>query len=77
MIYKVKIRLIITTCFFVVFALISGCEKGPTSGQGELKIYLTDSPAGYDAVNLSGGMRAWQHAGEKLVDRSGKPGRVT
>jgi rhodanese-related sulfurtransferase len=32
--------------------------------------------AGFDAVNVSGGMNAWQRAGGRLVDRSGKPGRV-
>jgi rhodanese-related sulfurtransferase len=32
--------------------------------------------AGHDAVNVSGGMAAWQQAGGRLVDRSGKPGRV-
>jgi uncharacterized protein DUF4382 len=50
----VKIRLIILTCFIVSIALFSGCDKGPTSGsgQGELRIYMTDSPVGYDAVNI-------------------------
>lgn len=33
--------------------------------------------AGYDAVNLSGGMHAWVRSGESIVDRSGRPGRVT
>lgn len=32
--------------------------------------------AGYEAYNLSGGMHAWVRAGESLVDRSGRPGRV-
>lgn len=48
------------------------CRSGNRS-RGATK-HLIDS--GYDAVNLSGGMHAWQRAGESLVDRSGKPGRV-
>lgn len=32
--------------------------------------------AGFDAVNLSGGMSAWQRSGERLVDRAGRPGQV-
>lgn len=32
--------------------------------------------AGYDAVNLSGGMNAWTRQGESVVNRAGKPGRV-
>ncbi len=36
----------------VLFVGLIGCDKGPLSGQGELKLYVTDSPAGYDAVNI-------------------------
>lgn len=32
--------------------------------------------AGFDAVNLTGGLHAWQRAGERLVDRHGRPGVV-
>jgi len=32
--------------------------------------------AGYDAVNLKGGMHAWHRQGERLIDRSGRPGGV-
>jgi rhodanese-related sulfurtransferase len=32
--------------------------------------------AGFEAVNLSGGMSAWQRSGERLVDRAGRPGQV-
>ncbi|MCZ3387263.1 MAG: rhodanese-like domain-containing protein [Actinomycetia bacterium] len=48
------------------------CRSGNRS-RGAAK-HLIES--GYDAVNLAGGMHAWQRSGESLVDRSGKPGRV-
>ena len=32
--------------------------------------------AGYEAVNLSGGMRAWQAAGGSVRDRNNRPGTV-
>jgi rhodanese-related sulfurtransferase len=31
---------------------------------------------GRDARLLQGGMHAWQHAGGRMVDRKGRPGRV-
>jgi rhodanese-related sulfurtransferase len=31
---------------------------------------------GYDAINLSGGMRAWASAGGQVVDRSGRVGSI-
>jgi len=31
---------------------------------------------GYDAVNLAGGMQAWQAAGMPVVTESGEPGQV-
>lgn len=49
------------------------CRSGNRS-RGATKQLIA---SGYDAVNLSGGMNAWQRSGESLVDRSGKPGRVT
>ena len=48
------------------------CRSGNRS-RGATKQLIS---AGYDAVNLSGGMNAWQRSGETLIDRSGKPGRV-
>lgn len=32
--------------------------------------------AGYDAVNLRGGMSAWQRTGQPVVSRAGRPGGV-
>jgi rhodanese-related sulfurtransferase len=32
--------------------------------------------AGYDAVNMAGGMRAWAQAGQPIVDESGQAGTV-
>ncbi len=49
------------------------CRSGNRSRRATKQLIA----AGYDAVNLSGGMNAWQRSGEGLVDRSGKPGRVT
>lgn len=31
---------------------------------------------GYEAFNLSGGLRAWQSAGGQVTDRRGRPGRI-
>lgn len=31
---------------------------------------------GYEAYNLSGGMRAWQSVGGQVLDRRGRPGRI-
>ncbi|MCZ3389122.1 MAG: rhodanese-like domain-containing protein [Actinomycetia bacterium] len=48
------------------------CRSGNRS-RGAAKQLIA---SGFAAVNLSGGMNAWQRSGESLVDRSGKPGRV-
>jgi hypothetical protein len=52
-------RVTVAACALVIAAFVTGCEKGatslstgPMSGSSELRIYLTDSPAGYDAVNI-------------------------
>jgi hypothetical protein len=41
---------IVCILFFTI--IFSGCEKNPSGGQGELRLMLTDSPAGYDEVNI-------------------------
>jgi rhodanese-related sulfurtransferase len=48
------------------------CRSGSRS-RGAVRQLIA---AGYDAVNLSGGMSAWQRSGERLVDRAGRPGQV-
>jgi rhodanese-related sulfurtransferase len=52
--------------------LVVVCRSGSRS-RGATKRLID---AGFDAVNLSGGMHAWHRAGQTLVDRSGKPGRL-
>lgn len=49
------------------------CRSGSRS-RGATKYLIA---AGFDAVNLSGGMNAWARQGESVVNRAGKPGRVT
>lgn len=34
------------------------------------------SSAGYDVLNLSGGLRSWERAGLPVVDQRGRPGAV-
>ncbi|HUV49013.1 MAG TPA: rhodanese-like domain-containing protein [Actinomycetes bacterium] len=48
------------------------CRSGSRS-RGATKHLIA---AGYDAVNLSGGMNAWARQGQLVVNRAGKPGRV-
>lgn len=43
------IRLIVVLAMVIWMV---GCDKGPTSGQGELRVYMTDAPGTYDAVNI-------------------------
>jgi hypothetical protein len=35
-----------------VFLGLAGCESDPSTGQGRIKMYLTDGPLGIDAVNI-------------------------
>lgn len=53
--------------------VVVACRSGGRSRRATKQLI----EAGYDAVNLSGGMTAWHRTGQTLVDRSGKPGRVT
>ncbi|MDR3079440.1 MAG: rhodanese-like domain-containing protein [Streptomyces sp.] len=48
------------------------CRSGGRSAQ--VAMYLAQQ--GIDAVNVSGGMEAWQAAGRPVVDDSGAPGSV-
>jgi len=48
------------------------CRSGGRSGQATVAL----NGAGYDAVNLAGGMQAWAGAGLPVVTGAGTPGRV-
>jgi rhodanese-related sulfurtransferase len=53
-------------------ALVVICRSGARSG----KVVQALVQAGYDAVNVAGGMRAWDAAGHPFVAESGGPGAV-
>jgi rhodanese-related sulfurtransferase len=46
------------------------------SGQRSLRVATALVDAGYDAVNVLGGMLEWQQAGGDLVAEGGEPPRV-
>ncbi|MFZ3569497.1 rhodanese-like domain-containing protein [Streptomyces sp. BH097] len=48
------------------------CRSGGRSAQ--VTMYLTQQ--GVDAVNVDGGMQAWEAAGRPVVDDNGQPGGV-
>jgi rhodanese-related sulfurtransferase len=48
------------------------CRSGGRSAQ--VTMYLAQQ--GVDAVNVDGGMGAWEAAGRQVVDDEGKPGHV-
>lgn len=48
------------------------CRSGGRSAQ--VTMYLTQQ--GIDAVNVDGGMQAWEAAGRPVVDGQGRPGAV-
>jgi rhodanese-related sulfurtransferase len=48
------------------------CRSGARSAQ--VTMYLTQR--GIDAVNVAGGMAAWEAAGRPVVDEQGRPGAV-
>lgn len=48
-------RIISVISIFLVVIFLSGCKDNPSSpdsGNGSVKIYMVDSPADYDAVNI-------------------------
>jgi rhodanese-related sulfurtransferase len=50
--------------------LVCVCHAGGRSS----RVAQALNQAGWQAVNLSGGMRAWQFAGLPVVDAAGNPG---
>lgn len=48
------------------------CRSGNRSRSATAQL----KAAGFDAYNLSGGMRAWANAGGSVVDRNNRPGVV-
>jgi rhodanese-related sulfurtransferase len=52
--------------------LVVICRSGARSG----KIVTALVQAGYDAVNVGGGLKAWVAAGHPVVDDAGNPGSV-
>jgi rhodanese-related sulfurtransferase len=54
-------------------ALVVICRSGARSG----KVVGALVQAGYDAVNVTGGLKAWAAAGYPLVVDDGGPGTVT
>ncbi len=52
--------------------LVVGCRSGARSAK-VVGLLLAE---GYEAINLTGGLRAWAAAGLEVVDASGAPGVV-
>ncbi len=52
--------------------VICVCHGGGRSG----RVAMALQQAGYDAINLRGGMVAWHAAGLQVVDHRGAPGEV-
>lgn len=52
--------------------IVCVCRSGARSGM----VTAALNRAGYDAVNLDGGMLAWVEANQPFVDAEGGPGRV-
>ncbi|MFV2197932.1 rhodanese-like domain-containing protein [Nocardiopsis sp. LOL_012] len=48
------------------------CRVGGRSAQAAMAL----NQAGWDAVNVAGGMQAWEHAGLEMVAESGEEPRV-
>jgi rhodanese-related sulfurtransferase len=53
--------------------LVVVCRSGGRSGRAVAALVQ----AGYDAVNVTGGMKAWQSHGFRVVADGGEPGVVT
>jgi len=52
--------------------VVAVCRSGNRSGRAAEAL----AAAGYDVVNLGGGMKAWATAGLPVVDDGGRPGTV-
>ena len=52
--------------------LVAVCRSGQRSSTAATAL----SRAGYDVVNLAGGMKGWRDSGHPLVTEDGEPGRV-
>lgn len=52
--------------------IVAVCRSGNRSGQ----LTAALAPAGFDIVNMAGGMNAWLAAGLPVVRDDGAPGRV-
>jgi rhodanese-related sulfurtransferase len=52
--------------------IVAICRAGGRSEQATIALIR----AGYDIVNMSGGMRAWEAAGQPVVTDDGNPGQV-
>jgi rhodanese-related sulfurtransferase len=53
-------------------SVVAVCRSGNRSSQAALELLKT----GRDAVNMAGGMLAWQKAGLPVVSNSGEPGAI-
>jgi rhodanese-related sulfurtransferase len=52
--------------------IVAVCRSGSRSADATQAL----NDAGYDAVNLRGGMQAWARSGAEVVRDDGSPGRV-
>lgn len=52
--------------------VVTVCRSGARSANAARRL----AAAGYEVANLRGGMTAWQHAGERVVAKNGRPGTV-
>jgi len=52
--------------------IVAICRSGNRSGMATSALAM----AGYDVVNMAGGMIAWQAAGYPVIDDQGEPGSI-